>query len=264
MKPTESNLPQLPDLLMGYLQRPVDAESVAAGAAAMGEVEPHEVAVGFRADPRLAWNEGVETLTVCGVAVGAEVKPPAEWAAIVVRHSSMPAIPFAAGNYPQRVRELGSLIQAKDRTRLRPLGEATKSQPVSTTVRDWTDKQLQQTDFARKILAIGLLRSAHDFSYASSVLEKVKASADESQRVILANEEAALLWHQGSTDSARKVWQSLAETPAVCFNRGMAALFHGDQNEAREFLGKAVNALPESSAWHHLANVYLSLVELPG
>ena len=47
----------------------------------------------------------------------------------------------------------------------------------------------------------------------------------------------------------------------MLFNRGMAALFAGDNAAAREALRKAVAKLPESSGWHHLGRLYLALAE---
>jgi hypothetical protein len=47
----------------------------------------------------------------------------------------------------------------------------------------------------------------------------------------------------------------------VLFNRGMAALFLGESADARAALSRAVALLPESSAWHHLARLYLTLAE---
>ena len=43
------------------------------------------------------------------------------------------------------------------------------------------------------------------------------------------------------------------------FNRGMAQLFLGRNAEAVASLTAAVAGLPETSAWHHLGQLYLAL-----
>jgi hypothetical protein len=44
----------------------------------------------------------------------------------------------------------------------------------------------------------------------------------------------------------------------------MAALFLGRPTEAREHLKAAVAGLGETSAWHHLGSLYLTLAEMRG
>jgi hypothetical protein len=48
----------------------------------------------------------------------------------------------------------------------------------------------------------------------------------------------------------------------VLFNRGMADLFQDKPEEARQALKEVVGKLPETSAWHHLAHLYLALAEM--
>jgi hypothetical protein len=55
------------------------------------------------------------------------------------------------------------------------------------------------------------------------------------------------------------LWQAQEASVPVLFNRGMAALFLGRAAQAREPLTQAVAGLPETSAWHHLAQLYLAL-----
>ena len=45
------NAPNLTDLMVRFVSRPIDAATLDAQTAAYGEVEPHEVAVGFRGRP---------------------------------------------------------------------------------------------------------------------------------------------------------------------------------------------------------------------
>ena len=56
--------PTIAELTAGFLRRTEDAETLAAAADALGDVEPHEVAIGYRAEPRLAWQESMEVLEI--------------------------------------------------------------------------------------------------------------------------------------------------------------------------------------------------------
>jgi hypothetical protein len=57
------------------------------------------------------------------------------------------------------------------------------------------------------------------------------------------------------------MWQAQEPSIPVLFNRGMAALFLGQTEAAQEALRQAAAGLPETSAWHHLARLYLTLAD---
>jgi tetratricopeptide (TPR) repeat protein len=252
--------PSLADLMMRFVSRPIDAASIEAEAGALGEVEPHEVAVGFRADPRLAWQEGVSVLTALGLKDFAKpAVAPSEWAAVVVRHESIAAQPFALGAYPQRVRDLTALLQAPDLANLRQIEE---NRPVSEALRLWAVKLIEKGNLAHSLQAIGVLRAAHDFDFAEKQLNELRGKVSGQWQTVLANEEAALLWQRGAAEKAAEIWSALPDSPAVFFNRGMAALFLNQPAKARECLKKTVELLPESNGWHHLGSLYLALAEI--
>jgi hypothetical protein len=81
---------------------------------------------------------------------------------------------------------------------------------------------------------------------------------------LVATARAALAWHRGEWGRALQMWQDLPDSVPVLFNRGMALLFLGQPARAREALQKASADLPETSAWHHLAQLYLALAALRG
>ena len=252
--------PTLADLTMRFVNRPIDAASIEAEAGALGDVEPHEVSVGFRADPRLAWQEGLAVLAATGLRdTGKPLTAPSEWSAVVVRHESIATQPFAIGNYPQRVRDLTALLQAKDLSQLRPIGD---TRMVSPSLRSWAAKQAEKAQFPQALQAAGILRSAHDFEQAEKVLNDLRDNVPEQWKTAFANEEATLMWQMGSVDKAAAIWDQLPENPAVLFNRGMAALFLNQTTKARENLKKAIAVLPETDGWHHLASLYLALAEM--
>ena len=133
--------PTLAALTAGFLSRTQDAETLTAAADALGDVQPHEVSVGYRAEPRLAWQESLEVLTdVRGKGV-ARSQPRADWGGLVARQDGLAALPFALANYPQRVRDLGTLLQTPDLADLLP--EAAEPTPVSTGLLKWGTKHIQ-------------------------------------------------------------------------------------------------------------------------
>jgi len=260
MTPIPQKPPTLADLMVRFVNRPVDAASIEAEAGALGEVEPHEVAVGFRADPRLAWNEGIGALTALKNNESLKsVVAPSEWAAVVVRHDSAATQPFALGGYPQRVRDLTTLLQVKDLTQLRPRGE---NRPATPALRSWASKQSEKGKPAQALLAAGVLRSANDLDQAERTLNAIANEIPETLQAALNNERAALRWQQGKADEAVAIWEKMPESPVVLFNRGMAALFMGQAVRARDLLKKAVAQIPENDGWHHLGSLYLALAEM--
>ena len=58
------------------------------------------------------------------------------------------------------------------------------------------------------------------------------------------------------------MWDSLPESPASLFNRGMAALFMGQSGKASSLLAGAVAKLPETGGWHHLGSLYMALAQM--
>ena len=70
--------------------------------------------------------------------------------------------------------------------------------------------------------------------------------------------------HEGPVPKHWRAWDATTESPAVLFNRGMARLFLGQIAEAREWLQKAIDAIPEASGWNALARLYLAVAEIHG
>jgi tetratricopeptide (TPR) repeat protein len=233
--------PTLEDLMVRFLASRSDAAH-AAVESGDGEVEPHEVAAGFRVDPRAAWTDATTPITA------AAGSPPPDWAALVNQPALAFAVPMAAGNFPQRVRDLHPLLTRFDPAELRPSG-AQQAVPGLAGLRGWVAKQGQ----SQPVLAAGLARLVGDFDAAEKLLP-----ADA------ANERAALLWHRGRCDEALAAWDAAPESPAVLFNRGMALLFLGRVAEAKPALAEAVAAIPEDSGWNALARLYQAVADVHG
>jgi tetratricopeptide (TPR) repeat protein len=111
--------------------------------------------------------------------------------------------------------------------------------------------------YPQALVAVGVLRLARRFDEAGRLLARSDTPAE--WRDLHANEEAALAWHAGRAEEALALWQAQEPAVPVLFNRGMAALFLGQAAAARPALAQAVEALPETSPWHHLGHLYLAL-----
>ncbi|MCE9565088.1 MAG: hypothetical protein K8U57_23905 [Planctomycetes bacterium] len=233
--------PTISDLMVRFLANRSDAVN-AAVESGEGEVELHEVAAGFRVDPRAAWNDATTNHTAAAVPL------PPDWATLVNQPSSAFAVSMAAGNFPQRVRDLHPLLTKFNPTELRPSGTQQPS-PGLNGLRGWISKQ----SASQPILAAGLARLIGEFDTAEKLLP-----ADA------ANERAALQWHRGHCEAALAAWNAMPESPAVLFNRGMALLFLGKIADAKPVLMKAVATIPETSGWNSLARLYLAVAEIHG
>jgi tetratricopeptide (TPR) repeat protein len=157
------------------------------------------------------------------------------------------------------VRNLSALVQAADLGSLRTTG----GRPVEAVgLADWA-AGCDASEPALTLFAAGVLRLARLYDHAAELLRQSKPAASE-WRDAWANEEAALAWQRGRAEEADRLWQTLPESAPVLFNRGMAALFLNRPAEARGWLRKAADRLPENDAWHHLARLYLALAEMRG
>jgi tetratricopeptide (TPR) repeat protein len=242
-----------------YLQQ--RSEARAAGLVsdeAAGEVEPFEAAPVQTVDPRLAWDETLAALRYFGKADTSAIKAPPDWPLLVASQEPAVALAFVVGNFPQLVRHVQPLLHTGKRAAMRPTGGRAISVPALQT---WAG---EQTSYPAVLLALGSLRLARQFEQAGALLEKSCATVSATWRAALANEEAALAWHAGKVDEALKLWNKMEDCVPVLFNRGMAALFMDMRADAAKAFKKVVRELPEESAWHHLAQLYLALAQMRG
>jgi hypothetical protein len=238
------------DFFRNYLQGQVDAAKKG-----LGRPQPSEVAVHYQGqptDPRVAWENALAVLPhlVAGPAPSLTVPP--EWPDLVWKkdQETAVALAFSLGNFPQMVRDQHPLLDGSDVTTLRTV--LAPSAPTPGLV-EWA----RRTRGAQALLAAGLLRLFGQFEDAEAVLGQADVPA--SLQALRANETAALDWHRGRADEALASWQAQAPRVPVLFNRGMAALFLGKIDDAHGSLTEAVGQLPETSAWHHLGQLYLAL-----
>jgi tetratricopeptide (TPR) repeat protein len=241
--------PTIDDLMVRFLANRSDA---AASAVESGEseVEPYEVAAGFRVDPRAAWLDAVAPITTGGNAPPPAIQPPTEWPALVAQPAAAFAVPMAAGHFPQRVKDLQPLLAKFDPNELRPSGTQGAT-PGFPGLRSWIAKNAAK----HALVASGIARTLGDFDSADAILKDLNGTE---------NNLAATLWARGNCVEALAQWDAMPATPAVLFNRGMARLFLGQIAEARPLLQQAIDTIPEASGWNALARLYLAVAEIHG
>jgi tetratricopeptide (TPR) repeat protein len=249
MKPTSQ--PSLSELFTRYLERQATAQAEGLGyAATTDEVVPHEAVPVQPVDPRQAWEDAQAVLPYLGADPTSALPVPPDWPVLVASEEPLLAVPFALGNYPQLVRHLHPLLAGE----LAPPGPTPLRQVPCPALQEWAHDTHKG---APAILAAGTLRLAGHFDQAEALLRA--AEEPSGWQLVRGNEEAALDWHRGRPEQALARWLQQEERAPVLFNRGMASLFLGRSAEARTALSRAVALLPETSAWHHLGQLYLAL-----
>ena len=178
---------------------------------------------------------------------------PPEWPALVAALEPASSPAFALGNFPQLVRDLPPLAAGGD---LPAPPAAARPVPVGGL----TEWAARARDYPHVLLAAGVLRLARQFDAAADLLAR-HADAPAAWRAARANEAAAILWHRGRHAEALAGWEAQEESVPVLFNRGLALLFLGRPAEARDPLRRAAERLPDTDAWHHLAELYRTLAD---
>jgi tetratricopeptide (TPR) repeat protein len=247
--------PSVVELFRDYLRRQMTAQVEGLSLADPdGQVVPHEAVSIQPADPRLAWEDSLAVVDHFAIETSApRWGVPSDWPSLVAAQEPAIALAFCVGNFPQMVRNLQPLLAGGDLTALRQSVGRPASVPPSLL--QWAKKV---HGYPQVLLAAGVLRLARRFEEASALL-KSQGDAPESWVALRTNEEAALAWHRGQAEEALTLWQRQKASVPVLFNRGMAALFLGRPTEAQTALSQAVDQLPDTSAWHHLGQLYLTL-----
>jgi tetratricopeptide (TPR) repeat protein len=248
----------LTELFSQYLHRQIAVQAKGLGLADPdGQAVPHEAVPMQPVDPRLAWEDAFAVVCISQSRSGSEgnsVSPPPEWPSLVAAQEPAIAVAFCIGNFPQLVRNLQPLLAGDDLTALRRV--TTRPVNISPALLQWAKTAGSYPPF---LIAAGVLRLARRFEEAGDILGSNREAPADWQ-ALRANEKAALAWHRGNAEEALALWQAQKTSVPVLFNRGMAALFLGRATEARTPLNRAVAQLPETSAWHHLGQLYLALI----
>ena len=243
--------PSPAELFKQYLRRQTAAQAEGLGYPEPGyEVVPHESVPVQPVDPHLAWNDALAAAQFFHPSAGPKAwAVPPDWPVLVSNQEPAVALAFCLGNFPQLVRNLRPLLSAEP-----PALRAGPGEPLGAP--GLVEGARRASGYPQALLAAGVLRLARHYDGAAELL---RAEAPAEWQAARANEQAALAWHRGEHEEALRSWQAQAPSVPVLFNCGMASLFLGRPAEARAALGRAAAGLPETSAWHHLAQLYLAL-----
>jgi hypothetical protein len=172
-------------------------------------------------------------------------------------------VALAAGNFPQRVRDVQPMLAKFVPTSLRP-----GTTPIPNLglggLRTWIVRETKKKQPHSSLLAAGVARTVGDKEWAEELLKDAEPLCTGEMRALWENEHAALLWHSGRSREALDAWNAMPDSPAVWFNRGMANLFLGNAKDARTALTKAADLLPDDQGWNSLARLYLAVAEIYG
>jgi tetratricopeptide (TPR) repeat protein len=251
--------PNLTQLLARFLNNQAAAHAVGLTNVDAGpEVTPYEAAPVQPIDAKLAWEEAVAAVGYFNSAADtAKWPPPPHWGSLVAGHEPVVDLAFCVGNFPQLVRNFHLLLRDK----VDPAAAASspgRPTPVPALT-DYAQQAVANKQYGQMLMAVGALRLAKQFDQAENFAKANDALVPSEWRTAWNNEKAALAWHRGQRDAARSLWRAMDKSVPVLFNRGMAELFLGDAAAGRTALTEAIAALPETSAWHHLARLYLLL-----
>lgn len=229
----------------------------------IAEVLPYQASGVHPVDPRLALEEAVEAAAFLLPANDAEpfklnnFKVPGCWGMLVRAHDGNLGVPLCLGNFPQMIRDIAPFLAGKDLAK----AQAKPAQPLDLgdqgELEAWGVKMLAKDRPAEALFAVAALRMVRRFDESERLLQQVQLKG--SPVPLLENERAALAWHRGQNEAAKKLWAAhpKQQSPAVLFNRGVAALFTDQPREAAHHLTQALAVLPDKSAWHHLGRLYL-------
>jgi tetratricopeptide (TPR) repeat protein len=243
--------PALGELFARYLDDQRAAHTMGLGfPESTGEVVPHEAAPVQPVDPALAWTDAVAAAGCFAKTTEESLPTPPEWPTLVGSQEPAFDLTFSLGNFPQLVRNLHPLLVGADLNELRT-GPSRVAPPAGLV--SWA-KGAEKPPQA--LLAAGILRLIGQLDDAAAILKRPVAAE---WKAMHANEQAALAWRASRGEEAAASWAKQPDSVPVFFNRGMAALFLGRAADARTNLKRAVEGLPETSAWYHLAALYLAL-----
>ncbi len=241
--------PSLDELMTRFL-----SARTAGDAPESGEVEPHEVAGGFRATAASTWEEARAVFGLFGIEPEPLALPP-DWAAFAALATPTAAVPLAAGLFPQRVRAIPVLSAPA----------APPDQAVGFAgLRGWVRKALASGSPTTLLVAAGVAAGLGDWADAEAALAAARPLCEGRWRAAWVNQRAAVQWLRGRTAEAAATWATSDDDAPVAFNRGVADLFGRQPGRGRQPLRAAAARLPDGSGWSHLARLYLSLAEANG
>ena len=206
------------------------------------EVELYQAQPALGLDLGIAWSEALlPGQILADEELRVQARFPTSWNA--ARQVSLSApFPCCIGMAPQFLQKIDGIMEnADDFFQQESLGMPALSADITL-------------DNKTPLSQLAIARLAGDVNQIEHLIPQLDGE------LLQKNERAAQLWFAGRREEARDAWDSLdGENPIVAFNQGLAALAQGDTEQGRACLTKAVEGFPESTGWHHLAELYLAV-----
>jgi hypothetical protein len=245
--------PRMDELMSRYLVRQLAAASTGVEATQPSEVESFDAVIAPTVDPRLAWDGAIEPLRYFAPYLKLPTKIPSGWAAIVNALPPAVFLPMAVGHFPQAVRDLNAVLESSQTNVVDSIDSPSANQFI--------DSMLKSNDPANWFIAVGAARLINDKKTALKLLSQKQSDIPSELRIAWANERATLAFVSGQTDEATQTWKSLPDSAPVHFNRGVGHLATDRCKDAIAQFKAASSQIPESSGWHHLAELFLAVAE---
>ncbi len=230
MNPTA---PRWQDLLTSYLHKQQDAQEIPTS-----EVEPYQAQPALGLDAALAWPDALLPGAMLDSDLN-EAKLPVAWAQQVRYMAWSAPFPCCVGLAPQFLQQIAPLMESAQTFFQRLIQIPSSTNGLS----DANSPMAQRLATAR----------VHGDAQQVQVLLR-----DLQPGTLKDNELAAQAWLQDNRSKAQTIWIRLdSKNPVIAFNQALAALATGDVAKGRSHLNAAKAGFPESSGWHHLAELYL-------
>ena len=140
-QPTRTAPPRLDDLLGRFIASTANSGERLPDAS---EVELHEIHGGFQADATLLWTEARRVFDLLGTVCEHQPSPP-EWQGYSRVAGTTPAIPLAAGFFPQRLQDVQSILGRSPAASV-PAPTVTASDEAFPKLRAWATEAVH-SDF---------------------------------------------------------------------------------------------------------------------
>lgn len=211
-------------------------------------VLPHSSLTGIAIDPANAWKESQFCLKSALGKAPSSIPCVPGWVGFIQSMGSFSAMPMASGHFPQAMKNLWDLPEGLS-------GESSWNTGASLPeLEGWVNHPKQSV--ARHLIATGTCRLSGEHDLAKKYLDAIERDISGEA---FQNEMGALEWARGSHKSARACWEKAESLPMACFNLGLACLADGSKNKATHHFQQAVAAIPSTSGWHHLGELYLQI-----
>jgi hypothetical protein len=210
----------------------------------MSEVEPYQAQPALGLDLATAWNDALLPATLLDSDAHVSARFPTGWQAARYLCFAAP-FPCCTGLAPQFLQNISGIMNDASNYFQQQLPGFSSVSGAEMTLE--TKSVLSQ---------LALARVGGDATRTSELIDQLD------NEHLRQNERAAQLWLSGDRTQAESLWHDIdLNHPVIAFNRGLAALANGQHQRGQGCMTRAARGFPESTGWHHLAELYLAVSE---